>query len=324
MDEPKHGKNKSNSKQTWLDWLRDEPPAADAQAELRERFKQQANSYRPVNRSLQGQQPAQPVHKAPVQPHPSVAAPQSPVQPQVVSDATHAPNSSTAAPGVPQSAAPATVSIQIHFPALGKGFHRLFAKLKQGSTVGKQWFMHQLAVHKARTLTISIGLPALIVLLLLPPLLNFGYGKPKTASGGSSGSSTGASTTYDKPTFEVVTPSTKTKLATPDGVHAAYDGAKNVYTYGDTIGGNGFTVSQQPIPPQFSDGLSAVESIAPTLNKGVTPVKLNVITGTAYVSTNPKYNSQSLVLNVRDVLVFIQSSHAFTNSEWESYINTLQ
>jgi len=304
------GKKKGN-KQAWLDWLADEPPSASAQQELRDRFKRQANSYKPVNRA----QP-QPIAQ------PSVAVPQHPVQPQAASHATSAPKpvseASSAAP-------PATVSIQIHLPSFpGKRLRKLFTKLNQGITTVKTWFMYQLAAHKARTLGITIGVPLLIVLLFLPPLFNFGYGRDKTEKGGSAGTSAGSTVKYEKPPFQVVTPSTKTKLATPDGVHAAYDGEKNVYTYSDSIGGNGFTVSQQPIPSQFPDGPAAVESIAPTLNKGVTPVKLKVITGVAYVSTNPKYDSQAIVANVRDVLIFIQSAHAFKTSEWENYLNTLQ
>jgi hypothetical protein len=317
------GKKKGN-KQAWLDWLADDPPAPDAQAELRERFKQQANSYRPVNRSLQGHPPVQQPVAQPVPPQPSVAAPQAPVQPQAVSQTPPAPKPVPASPEASQGSVPATVSIQIHFPSLKNGpLGKLFASIKQGSGVTKTWVRHQFANHRRRSLTIAIGVPLLLVLLIVPPLFIFGK-NPMSESGGTSGSSAGATAKYEKPTFDVVTPSTKTKLATPDGVHAAYDGEKNVYTYSDGIGGNGFTVSQQPIPPQFSDGTTAVETIAPTLYKGVTPVKLNVITGTAYVSTNPKYNSQALVLNVRDVLVFIQSSHAFKDSEWVSYINTLQ
>jgi hypothetical protein len=343
------GKKKGNNKQAWLDWLADDPPAPDAQQELRDRFKQQANSYQPVNRSQQP--PTTPV-QPPVTPQPSaamhqtvhgvaahqtvhgvaahetvhgVAAPQPAPQAQAVSNtipaAKPAPTASPAATSAPNP----TVSIQIHIPSLqSERFRRLVARVKQGIAAAKTWFRGQLALHKARTLMLAIGVPLLVVLLLLPPLLHFGSGKPKASGGGSAGSSAGATVKYDKPTFEVVTPSTKTKLATPDGTHAAYDGAKNIYSYLDNIGGNGFTVSQQPIPPQYSDGATAVESIAPTLDKDSAPTKLNIITGTAYVSTNQKYHSQTLVLNVRDVLLFIQSSHSFKNSEWESYINTLQ
>lgn len=328
---------KKGDKQAWLDWLADDPPVPDAQEELRERFKKQANSYRPVNRSVQGTQgqPAvgQPVVQ-PIPPQPSVAehrtvhgvaAPQAAIQPQAVSNTTSAPKPAPAAPDASQSAAPATVSIQIHFPSLKDGpLGKLFARLKQGGRVTRHWVRQQFADHRNRSLALAVGVPLAVLLLLIPPLFFFGNDKAASSSGGSTGSSAGATVKYEKPPFEVVTPSTKTKLATPDGVHAAYDGEKNVYTYTDRIGDNGFTVSEQPIPPQFSDGPSAVESIAPTLNKGVTPVKLTVITGTAYVSTNPKYNYQSLVLNVRDVLLFIQSSKAMTNTEWQNYINTLQ
>lgn len=318
---------KNSNKQAWLDWLADEAPTPSAQAELRERFKRQANSYQPVNR-------ARPQQLPPEAPQPSLAAPQTVLQPQPVSHTTSAQRQAAGPSGASRASAPATVSIQIHLPSLkSKRFKQLaqFTKqvvstVKLGLNSGKIWFLHQLATNKPRTLGISIGVPIIITLLLLPPLLHFGYGADEAASSGSSanGTSAGAKAGYDKPPFEVVTPSSKTKLATPDGVHAAYDGERNTYSYSDTINGSGFTVSQQPIPAQFKDGQAAVESIGPTLNKGVTPSTLNVITGFAAVSTNPKYNSQTVVANVRDLLIFITSSHAFKDSEWVSYLNSLQ
>jgi hypothetical protein len=307
------GKKKGNSKEAWLDWLRDEPPPQSAQDELRERFKRQANSYQPVNRAQPG--PA----AAPVSP---VAAPEAAPQPQAVSHTTPTPEK---APEASKTAAPATVSIQIHIPSLqSERFRKLAAKPKQGITAVKHWFSGQLRTNKARTIGISIGVPVVVLLLLVPPLFNFGHGKDKTDGGSAAGGAAGATVKYEKPPFEIVRPSNKPKLATPDGVHAAYDGAKNTYSYSDSIGSNGFTVSQQPIPPQFADGQAAVDSIAPTLTKGVTPVTLNILTGSAAVSTNPKYNSQIVVVAVRDQLLFIQSSHTFKDTEWENYLNTLQ
>jgi hypothetical protein len=312
-------KKKGNSKQAWLDWLADEGPSTDAKAELRERFKQQANSY----------QPRRPQPVAPAAPQTTVVAPGHAPQAQPVSNTTPAPNHASTASNAP---APATVSIQIHIPVVHtERFRRAAAKvkgwipqLKTWIFQGWEWLRGQYQYERKRTVGIGVGVVVVIALLFLPPLFNFGYGKDKTAKGGSGGTNAGATTKIKKPTYEVVRPSSKPQLAEPDGVHAAYDSKRQSYSFRDYMGDNGFTVSQQPVPPQFKDGATAVETLAPTLVKGVKPTALKTLFGTAYVATNPKYSSQALVLTVRDLLIFIQSGHAYTNDEWVNYINALQ
>jgi hypothetical protein len=321
-------KKRGNNKQAWLDWLADEPPAADAQAQLRERFKQQANSYQPLNRTAAppAQHQAQPQH-TPVAP---VAAPQTPQQAQPVSRTPQVLHQPQAAQKPAKPAAPATVSIQIHIPAFhGERFKKLAAKFKQVKTqvkhwytVAEAWLLDQYQRERKRTIGITVGSVVVLLLLIVPPLFLLN-GNDKTANGSSTGTSAGG-VKQEKPSYDPVRPSNKPKLGTPDGVRAAYDSTRKSYTYSDSIAGNGFTVSEQPLPAQFKDGDDAVERVAPTLNKGVTPVKLKSLTGSAYVSTNAKYNSQTVVTSIRSLLIFIQSSHAFKNSEWEAYLNTLQ
>ncbi|MGH7241662.1 MAG: hypothetical protein ACREGB_05185 [Candidatus Saccharimonadales bacterium] len=305
-----------NNKQAWLDWLADEPPAAGAQAELRERFKQQANSYRPVDRT-QAQQPAAP----------AVTPPQS--------QASHAANTPPAA----QSAAPATVSIQIHIPAFHTArFKRAAAKVKQWviqlkiwlqqgwtwlRTQSVSWLKLQYQEHRGRTVSASVA----VMLLLVTPLgFTLLHGIHSQTGGGSSkgAAAGGTAKKQAKPSYDVVRPSNKPNLATPDGKNAAYDSTRQEYSYRDSIGTNGFIVSQQPVPAKFATGELAVNAIAPTVMKGITPVKLNVITGTAQVATNPTNGSQIVVASVRTLLLFIQSGHQFTTTEWEDYLNTLQ
>lgn len=335
-------KKKENSKEAWLDWLRDEPQSVSAQQDLRDRFKRQANSYQPVNRA-QPQYPSSAPISLPARAQESIehrlhqtytVAPQSQHQPQSESQgqATSASNSAPAVTNSHKTALPATVSIQIHLPSFqsarfqnfARWSNRIITAIRQGTILAKNWYQRQLVTHRVRTLGFSIGIPIGFLLLFVPPLLNFGNDKTKTTSGSTTGTTAGAAVKYDQPPFEVITPSGKTKLATPDGVHAAYDGTKNTYSFTDSIGDNGFTVSQQPLPPQFSEGKTAVETIAPTINKGVTPTTLKILTGNAAVSTNPKYNSQTVVVAVRNQLLFIQSSHQFKTTDWENYLNTLQ
>lgn len=310
------GKKQGKNKQAWLDWLADEPPAVGAQAELRERFKQQANGYRPVDRTRAPQPagPAMPLRQAP--------------QTQAAT-----PSVASAKTATSQPAAPATVSIQIHIPAFHtERFKRGIAKLKQWAGQFKDWLRQagvwlwnqarmQYQEHRGRT----VGTAVVVLLLLIAPLGFALFHGAKTAGGSSGGTAGGAAAKKQaKPTYEVVRPSNKPNLATPDGKNAAYDSSRQEYSYRDSIGTNGFTVSQQPVPAKFGTGQLAVNAIAPTVMKGITPVKLNIITGAAEVSTNPNNGSQIVVASVRTLLIFIQSGHQFTTTEWEDYLNTLQ
>ena len=282
---------KSTSKindKAWLDWLSNDPPAAGARAELRERAVRQANTYQP----------------RPLQP------PAEPAKPEPKPDA--------------KAAQPATVSIQIHIPALQtEKFHRVKDKLLDWLEDSYQAVRSLIAANRRRSLIIALVTVLVLVGLFVPPLVLGKHGKGGNQGGAAAGSSAGAATSYAKPPFDVVVPSSKPKLATPDGVHSAYDGKRNTYSFSDNIGGDGFIVSQQPIPSSFKGGQDAVTKIGPTLGDS-TPVKISTLFGEAYIATNPKTSAQSVVVSVRDLLVFMQSAHDFKDSEWVTYINALQ
>lgn len=318
-------KKKGNSKEVWLDWLSDDGPAPDAQAELRERYKQQANTYQPRQvtpppapqpnptlgpQSVAPPEPARPLQAA--QPQPQA------VRPQIT------PTPPISAPQPVNSANPtnaAGVSIQINIPQLSfKRLRRWLEFVRSWIRRGRDWFLAQLATNKRRTIAVSVLAVLVVAGIFVPPLLHFGAKGNASLGGANSGVATAK---YDKPPFTVVRPSSKPKLGTPDGVHSAYDGTKNTYSYGDSIGGNGFILSQQPIPPQFKDGAAAVADIGPKLN--TTPGHtINTLFGDAYVSVNPKTGAQSVAATIRNLLIFIQSSHKFTDTELTDYINTLQ
>jgi hypothetical protein len=315
-------KKKGNSKEAWLDWLSDDGPSADAQAELRERFKRQANNYQP-------RQYASPTATQPVPPRQPGAGPlEAPARPlQAAQPQAQAAQPSAGPQKVPtasQTNGAAGVSIQINIPQLS--FNRLrtwLAVVRSWALQARDWFLAHLATNKRRTIVVSSLAVLGVAGIFAPPLLHLGA-KGGANLGDTNGTHGGTATAkYDKPPFTVVRPSTKPKLGTPDGVHAAYDGNKNTYSYGDSIGGNGFIVSQQPVPPQFKDGAAAVDKIGPTLN--TTPGHIiSTLFGDAYVSVNAKTGAQSVVATVRNLLIFIQSSHKFTDSELTDYINALQ
>lgn len=309
-------KKKGNSKEAWLDWLSDDAPSPQAQAELRQRHVQRANTYQPrqftpqsgapsVNPSLNHQQPAQAARPAPTQPQ----AFRSAVPP-------------TAAPLPPQAAAGqgSGVSIQINIPQLRlERLRRLIARIRDAGRRFRGWFALQWVDHKPRVITVSLLAVLVLASLVATPLLHRG------AKGGTGDAAAAApSVKYNKPPFSVVVPGSKPKLATPDGVHAAYDGTKNTYSYSDSIGQNGFIVSEQPIPDKFNTAADAISSIGPQIY-GPTAINHTVTTfsGDALVTLSSK-GAQTIVFSVHNLLMFIQSSHKFSDTDIQDYINSLQ
>jgi hypothetical protein len=285
--------NKKIGNDTWAQWLADEPPAAGAEAELRQRRVQQANSYQP--------RPVAP----PLTPPTAAVPPQS-------STPISAPNTTPAA----------TVSIQIHMPSFrGSRVARAVQAAWQSLRRLSNWYTSQFALNRARTVGFSALLTLAVVGAFILPLLHLIHGGADHATGSSAGA---LSPKYSKPPFTVVVPSSKPKLATPDGVHAAYDGTKNVYTYSDSIGGNGFIVSEQPIPEQFNAAADAINSIGPKIY-GPTAANstVNTFAGDAYVTLSNK-GAQTIVFSVRNLLMFIQSAHKFSDTAIQDYINSMQ
>lgn len=120
--------------------------------------------------------------------------------------------------------------------------------------------------------------------------------------------------------FTPAVPSTEQQLAIPDNVRAKFDPSKNNYSFVDLIANKQLTVSEQPLAS--SDvAKQQVISAAKLLHA---TVPLNTGWGTAYIATNQKYNSQTVVVSVRELLIFLQSPFSFTNDQWATYINSLQ
>jgi hypothetical protein len=199
------------------------------------------------------------------------------------------------------------VSIQIQIPGFHQGQFKAFA-----TAIG-----HFLA--KKQVITIII-----ISLLILASwgtstlhqhvLDNRAISAKQTAAHQAAG-------TLDLPTFLPTVPSDKQELVTPDGTHSRYDKAKGTYSFVDTINGQQFTVSQQVLPGGSSSAQTTVDAAAKSLKASS---KLTTGWGTAYILTNQKYHSQTIVFSVKDHLLFIQSAFTLTNTQWLNYINTLQ
>lgn len=318
-------KKKGNSKEAWLDWLSDDAPSQEAQAALRRQHVQRANTYQPrqftpqsgtpaVNPSLSGQQTAPEAPTQPVTPQQPPQPVQTPTQqPQAVQATT----ASVATPVRPQPTPGQGVSIQINIPQLHLDkFRRFKARIVGWIGQGRAWFVRQWVANKPRTIAVSAVAVLVLASLLARPLLVHGKHSDNTAAVGASAPK------HAKPTFAVVVPSSKPRLATPDGVHAAYDGTKNSYSYSDSIGSNGFIVSEQPIPDKFNTADEAVKQIGPQIYGPSNGHIVSTNSGDAYVTSRGK-TAQTVVFSVHNLLMFIQSSHVFSDTDVQDYINGL-
>jgi len=226
-----------------------------------------------------------------------------------------------------------TISINIHLP-------------KTPERLRKWWHVTtdelQDAIHAVRSKAranrkgfVIAGSVATVILLgvFVPPMV---LGKhhdkivsnSKTQKGSSKGSSAGGNTSNfsaKQPDFAVVAPQNKQKLAKSDGVNSAFDSQHDSYSYRDSLQNYGIIVSEQPIPKKFANGQDAVDNIAPSLAGSIaTSEQITTSYGKGYVITNEKYGSQEVVANVHAVIVFIQATHTFKNSDWVTYIDNLQ
>jgi hypothetical protein len=126
-----------------------------------------------------------------------------------------------------------------------------------------------------------------------------------------------------QPTF---TPVQSSQALTPAAGAAtkqqtSYDGSKNTYSFTDTVGGKSILVSQQPVPNKFKNATEAVMTVAQSLGANEST---STDDGTAYIASDSKSNSQTVVFTKNNLLLFIQSPFKHTGNEWSSYINSLK
>ena len=170
-----------------------------------------------------------------------------------------------------------------------------------------------------RTMALSAISVLVVAGLVAGPFLHLGSSKA-----GKGTAAAGSTVKYKKPPFKVIVPPSKPKLATPDGVHAAYDGNKNVYSFSDTIGNNGFILSEQPIPDKFNTAQDAISSIGPQIyGATATNHTVNTFAGDAFVTVSSK-GAQTVIFSTNNLLMFIQSSYKFSDTQIQDYINALQ
>jgi hypothetical protein len=123
------------------------------------------------------------------------------------------------------------------------------------------------------------------------------------------------------PTFVPVAPKNHLELAEGKSQATAFDGKRDSYSYTDTIENVPLTVSEQPIPANFSSAQQAISSIARSMNATST---LKTHGTVAYEAKNSKTSTQTIIFTMDNLLIFMQSNFQHDDGSWENYINSLQ
>ena len=130
-----------------------------------------------------------------------------------------------------------------------------------------------------------------------------------------------AAPTVAKPSFQPLAPADSKNNAVNGTPQVAYDTKRNTYSFTDTIGGHAVVVSQQPIPATYKTAVDAVSKIAISLKANQTAT---TDSGAAYIASDAKSNTQTVVFSKNNLLVFVQSPFSHTTAQWQAYINALK
>jgi hypothetical protein len=136
--------------------------------------------------------------------------------------------------------------------------------------------------------------------------------------------SSGSKQTTDapaKPSFTVLAPRDKAQLGQVGTPKTAYDGTRNTFSFMDTYLGTELTVSEQPLPTKYGSPQDAAAKIAQSLHAKEV---IGVSNGAAFMETDSKSNSQTIVYAKSDVIVFIQSPFKKEALNWKYYLDGLQ
>lgn len=146
---------------------------------------------------------------------------------------------------------------------------------------------------------------------------------------GSPGSNNPAATTAKLPQLTKGTPSYSTLLPAGKTIsqlggwtRISPPGKNPVYTYIDKIGTVQINVSEQPLPANFTaDPTTSVAQLAQGFN--ATNKFMADKSTTVYVASSPQ-GDQSVILTKNNLLILIKSSATLNNTQWATYISSLQ
>lgn len=163
---------------------------------------------------------------------------------------------------------------------------------------------------------LALGLAGLVLVLAVGVLV----WRSSVGSGHSNGNA--AATTYrTTPSFTPISPKDKPKLADLPPNSTSYDGKRDTFSYIDLLPGGHITVSEQPLPSNIGTPQEAVSKVASQVKA---TQQLTINNGTAFMRTDPKSGSQTLVFSLKGLLIFINSPYGHNPATWQDYINSLQ
>lgn len=138
---------------------------------------------------------------------------------------------------------------------------------------------------------------------------------------GPKGQTASAKVARTQPSFNPVAPVTKPELGDFAAHVTAYDGRRDIYSYADSINGSRITISEQPAPSNLGSGEQALAKIAAQAGASQ---QITTKSGSAYLKTDQETGAQVAVCSINGLLLFINSSTKFQESDWIKYINDLQ
>lgn len=157
------------------------------------------------------------------------------------------------------------------------------------------------------------GVPALVLVALLaltPTLLRMRAQHTEQ---------TKKTTSSTQPSFAPIKPAADTSSTVKN---TQYDSQKQLYMFQDTYLGHEIHITEQSLPDALRTDKSKLANIA---EKSIgAKDKFTTVYGDVYISTNEEQGIQRMVLQHRQLLVFILSKGILDNSQWVTYIQNLQ
>jgi hypothetical protein len=126
----------------------------------------------------------------------------------------------------------------------------------------------------------------------------------------------------NQPPYATILPAGKTAQELGGWGRVSPKASDPVYAYADNIGGISFTVSEQPLPDDFTaDPNAKVASLAKQFN--ATKMLITNSDSVGYVGTSVQ-GLQSIVATKKGLLLLIRSVQPITDSKWGAYLDSLQ
>lgn len=223
-------------------------------------------------------------------------------RPPVVNQVASAPKTPTAAP---QKAV--TINVTFTRPKMPERLKSLLETTKQyARRIQPKHLMVAGSCVACAALAIGVG----------------GYVTRKARSSNASEGVAVSTIAASKVPFKVLVPLDKPELATADDpTKALYNPEKKVYSYQDLINAVPVIVSQQEEPEKVSADPDGLKNLAKSMSA---LQSVDTTWGEAYIATNAKTESQTVVFVTNGLLIFLQSGTKHDAQTWKFYINNLE